>query len=142
MGATFQMELSKYLSAEFKEELAVIREGFDEAGLEIADSTATNDNGDHVEASCVNVVHVYKKLMCPKMHYTKGDQINYKKFLGDNFQGSLQMHFERTCSGTRHDIITDVTVPIIALYAILSFTRMMACLRVMAIFDVAIVKPH
>eukprot|EP00957_Ditylum_brightwellii_P201208 15324566-Ditylum_brightwellii.AAC.1 len=106
-------ELSKYLSAEFKEELAVTSEGFNEAGLEIADSTSTNDNGDHVEATCVNTVRVYKKLMCPEMHYTKGDQMNYKKFLEDNFQGSLHMHFKRACSGTRHDIIANATVPII-----------------------------
>ncbi len=82
---------------------------------------------------------------------------------------ALLMHLERVCSGARHDRVTEAAVPIIVnqpymleylkqcilwhrdkkknkmirdLYAVICSKKFLACLRVVSIFDAALVRPH
>ena len=128
-----------------------------------------NQDTDRVDASIRNVARAVEKLFCPKGLYEKGDQMEFAQFMIDEFPGVLLMHLERACSGSRMDICCEAALAILvnrkyylvylqrrilwnrdkkknklirALQAILASRRMTACLRVMCIFDVAIVKKH
>ena len=95
--------------------------------------------------------------------------MDFAQMMIDEYPGALLMHLERACSGARHNIFWEAALAILvnrpyylkymqkriiwhrdkrknklirALHAILSSRRMTANLRVMCIFDVAIVKQH
>ena len=126
----------------------------------------TNDT-DRVDASMKNVARAVEKLFCPKGTYEKDDQMNFAQFMLKYYPDALLVHLERACSGARHDICCEAALAILlnrpyylkylqsrilwhrdkkknklicALYAILLSRQMTACLRVMCVFDVAIVK--
>ena len=134
-----------------------------------ADKADQTNDTDRVDASMKNVAQAVEKLFCPKGIYEKGDQMNFAQFMLKYYPDALLMHLERACSGARHDICCETALAILlnrpyylkylqsrilwhrdkkknklicALYAILSSRQMTACLRVMCVFDVAIVKQH
>ena len=129
----------------------------------------SNQDTDCADASIRDVARAVEKLFCPKGLYEKGGQMECAHFMLDNFPGVLLMHLERACSGSRMDICCEAELEILvnrkyylaylqrsilwnrdkkknklirALQAILKSRQMTTCLRVMCIFDVAIVKKH